>query len=397
MDKRQPNPRILLSPPHMSGAEQHYIQEAFATNWIAPLGPNVDAFEQEMADYLGVEETLALSSGTAAIHLALRLIGVGPGDTVFCSSLTFVASANPILYQGAEPVFIDSEPDTWNMSPFALAEAFRAEAARGRLPKAVVAVNLYGQSADMEAIVALCEQYDVPLIEDAAESLGSEYGGRKSGTFGRYGIYSFNGNKIITTSGGGMLVGGGPGELAHARFLATQARDAAAHYQHSAMGYNYRLSNILAGVGRAQLQVLDERVAARRRVFSRYADRLSGLPGLALMPEAPGSLSNRWLTALTVDPAAAGVSASEVLDALVQANIEARPVWKPLHLQPLFAGSAYYPHQAGESLSEQLFAAGLCLPSGSSLTEEEQDRVTGCIAALWEAARPVGERLRSIS
>jgi pyridoxal phosphate-dependent aminotransferase EpsN len=397
MDKRQLNPRILLSAPHMSGAEQHYIQEAFATNWIAPLGPNVDAFEQEMAAYLGVDETLALSSGTAAIHLALRLIGVGAGDTVFCSSLTFVASANPILYQGAEPVFIDSEPDTWNMSPFALAQAFRVEAARGRLPKAVIAVNLYGQSADMEAIVALCEQYDVPLIEDAAESLGSEYGGRKSGTFGRYGIYSFNGNKIITTSGGGMLVGGGPGELARARFLATQARDAAAHYQHSTMGYNYRLSNILAGVGRAQLQVLDERVAARRSVFNRYADQLSGLPGLALMPEAPGSLSNRWLTALTVDSATAGISVSEVLDALVQDNIEARPVWKPLHLQPLFAGSTYYPHQVGESISEQLFATGLCLPSGSSLTEEEQDRVTGCIMDTWEAARPVGERLRSIS
>lgn len=397
MDKRQLNPRILLSAPHMSGAEQHYIQEAFATNWIAPLGPNVDAFEQEMAAYLGVDETLALSSGTAAIHLALRLIGVGAGDTVFCSSLTFVASANPILYQGAEPVFIDSEPDTWNMSPFALAQAFRVEAARGRLPKAVIAVNLYGQSADMEAIVALCEQYDVPLIEDAAESLGSEYGGRKSGTFGRYGIYSFNGNKIITTSGGGMLVGGGPGELARARFLATQARDAAAHYQHSTMGYNYRLSNILAGVGRAQLQVLDERVAARRSVFNRYADQLSGLPGLVLMPEAPGTLSNRWLTALTVDSATAGITVNEVLDALVQDNIEARPVWKPLHLQPLFAGSTYYPHQLGESVSEQLFATGLCLPSGSSLTEEEQERVTGCIDDTWEAARPVGERLRSIS
>jgi len=397
MDIRQLKPRILLSPPHMSGAEQQYIQEAFATNWIAPLGPNVDAFEQEMAAYLGVEETLALSSGTAAIHLALRLIGVGPGDTVFCSSLTFVASANPILYQGAEPVFIDSEPDTWNMSPLALALALQTEAARGRLPKAVIAVNLYGQSADMAAIVALCAHYNVPLIEDAAESLGSEYGGKKSGTFGRYGIYSFNGNKIITTSGGGMLVGGEPGELAHGRFLATQARDAAAHYQHSMMGYNYRLSNILAGVGRAQLQVLDERVTARRRVFDRYAALLSGVPGLTMMPEAPGTLSNRWLTTLTVDPAAAGVSVNEVLDALVGDNIEARPVWKPLHLQPLFHGSIYYSHTPGESVSERLFASGLCLPSGSSLTEEEQERVAGCIRDTVEAARPVTQRLKSIS
>ncbi|AMA71676.1 MULTISPECIES: DegT/DnrJ/EryC1/StrS family aminotransferase [Aneurinibacillus] len=369
------NKRIYLSPPHMSGEEQHYIAEAFATNWIAPLGPNVEEFERELAEYVGAKGALALSSGTAAIHLGLRLLGVGPGDTVFCSSLTFVASANPILYQGATPVFIDSEPETWNMSPGALERALRDAEAEGALPKAVVIVNLYGQSADMEPLLALCEKYGIPVLEDAAESLGATYKGKKSGTFGAFGVYSFNGNKIISTSGGGMLVSDDTEALEKARFWSTQARDAARHYQHSELGYNYRMSNILAGVGRGQLRVLDERIQARRAVFDRYVNALADVPGFAFMPEAESGFATRWLTALTVDPAQTGVSAAEIVDVLAEENIEARPVWKPLHLQPLFTGCKYYPHAEGHSVSDELFHNGICLPSGSSLTEEEQERV----------------------
>ncbi|MED0676125.1 DegT/DnrJ/EryC1/StrS family aminotransferase [Aneurinibacillus thermoaerophilus] len=369
------NKRIYLSPPHMSGEEQHYIAEAFATNWIAPLGPNVEEFERELAEYVGAKGALALSSGTAAIHLGLRLLGVGPGDTVFCSSLTFVASANPILYQGATPVFIDSEPETWNMSPGALERALRDAEAEGALPKAVVIVNLYGQSADMEPLLALCEKYGIPVLEDAAESLGATYKGKKSGTFGAFGVYSFNGNKIISTSGGGMLVSDDTEALEKARFWSTQARDAARHYQHSELGYNYRMSNILAGVGRGQLRVLDERIQARRAVFDRYVNALADVPGFAFMPEAESGFATRWLTALTVDPAQTGVSAAEIVDVLAEENIEARSVWKPLHLQPLFTGCKYYPHAEGHSVSDELFHNGICLPSGSSLTEEEQERV----------------------
>ncbi|AMV12439.1 pyridoxal phosphate-dependent aminotransferase [Geobacillus thermoleovorans] len=368
-------PRIYLSPPHMSGNEQKYIQEAFETNWIAPLGPNVDAFEKELAAYVGSKGAAAVSSGTAAIHLALRLLGVGQGDVVFCSSLTFVASANPILYQGAEPVFIDSEPETWNMSPRALERAMEGAKREGKLPKAVIVVNLYGQSAKMDEILAICDRYGVPVVEDAAESLGSTYKGKKSGTFGKFGIYSFNGNKIITTSGGGMLVSDDVDALARARFLATQARDPALHYQHSQMGYNYRMSNIVAGIGRAQLEVLDERVKARRAVFDRYVQALGEIEGIRFMPELAGTMSNRWLTALTIDQQVLGVTPMEIINALAEENIEARPVWKPLHLQPLFAGVRYYPHEEGWSVSDDLFANGLCLPSGSSMTVEEQQRV----------------------
>ncbi|MBT2709478.1 aminotransferase class I/II-fold pyridoxal phosphate-dependent enzyme [Pseudomonas sp. ISL-84] len=371
--------KIYLSPPHLSGNEIKYIQEAIDTNWIAPLGPNVDAFEKEIAQYTGVNEAVAVSSGTAAIHLALSLLDVQKGDTVFCSSLTFVASANPILYQGAEPTFIDSEPETWNMSPEALERAF-AEAARERkLPKAVIVVNLYGQSAKMDEILAICNRYDVPIIEDAAESLGSSYKGKPSGTFGKYGVFSFNGNKIITTSGGGMLISNDAESLKRARFLATQSRDPAPHYQHSEMGYNYRLSNILAGIGRGQMEVLDERVMARRLIFSQYFQELSHLPGLQFMPELENTFSNRWLTALTIDEQAAGVSSRTLLEALTDENIEARPVWKPLHLQPLFKDAKYYSHKSGQSVSDQLFLSGICLPSGSNLTEEELTRVTECM------------------
>lgn len=371
--------RIYLSAPHMSGNEHQYIKEAFDTNWIAPLGPNVDAFEEELADYVGIGDAAAVSSGTAAIHLALKLLDVHQGDKVFCSSLTFVASANPIIYLGAEPVFIDSEPETWNMSPQALERALEEAARKEQLPKAVIVVNLYGQSAKMDELVAICDTYNVPMIEDAAESLGSTYKGRASGTFGKFGVYSFNGNKIITTSGGGMLVSNDLDALKRARFYATQARDQAAHYEHSQMGFNYRMSNILAGIGRAQLEVLPERVVARRAIFDRYNRELSKIPGIQFMPELEGTWSNRWLTVLTIDEQEAGVSRDTLLRALAADNIEARPVWKPLHIQPLFECTRYYPHQEGVSISEKLFQTGLCLPSGSNMTEEEQSRVIACV------------------
>ncbi|WP_420535552.1 DegT/DnrJ/EryC1/StrS family aminotransferase [Alkalihalobacillus pseudalcaliphilus] len=363
----------------MSGNEFQYIKEAFDSNWIAPLGPNVDEFEKEIAHYMGVNGAVALSSGTAAIHLALSLLNIGKGDKVFCSSLTFVASANPILYQGAEPVFIDSEPETWNMSPRALERAFLDASSEGVMPKAVVVVNLYGQSAKMDEIMALCQAYGVPIIEDAAESLGAFYKGRASGTFGQFGIYSFNGNKIITTSGGGMLVSDQNHFIQKARFLAAQARDKAIFYQHSELGYNYRLSNILAGIGRAQLPFLKDRVAARRKVFSRYYEQLSHLPGLEFMPEPDYMQSTRWLTAFTIDESQLGISSEILLQALNSENIEARPVWKPLHLQPLFIKNQYYAHSDRENVCEQLFMTGICLPSGSNLSEEEQERVIHCI------------------
>lgn len=363
----------------MSGHEQKYINEAFETNWIAPLGPNVDAFEKEIAAYTGVNDAAAVSSGTAAIHLALSLLGVEQGDTVFCSTLTFIASANPILYLGAEPVFIDSEPETWNMSPQALDKAFREAALKGKLPKAVIVVNLYGQSAMMDELTALCDQYEVPMIEDAAESLGSSYKGKASGSFGRFGIFSFNGNKIITTSGGGMLVSNDTAAIHKAKFLATQARDPAPHYQHSKIGYNYRMSNVLAGIGRAQLKVLEERVEARRAIFERYQHELSTITGIQFMPELSGTFSNRWLTAMTIEPKEAAITVGELIEVLAAENIEARPVWKPLHMQPLFKNVKYFSHNEKESISEQLFAKGICLPSGSIMEELDQTRVINCI------------------
>ncbi len=375
--------RIYLSSPHMSGNEQKYIKEAFETNWIAPLGPNVDSFEKDIATYTGVNEAAAVSSGTAAIHLALSLLGVEKGDTVFCSTLTFIASANPILYLGAEPVFIDSEPETWNMSPQALEKAFRDAALKGMLPKAVIVVNLYGQSAKMDELTALCDQYEVPMIEDAAESLGSFYKGKPSGSFGRFGIFSFNGNKIITTSGGGMLLSNDIEAIHRARFLATQARDPAPHYQHSKIGYNYRMSNILAGIGRAQLEVLEERVEARRAIFERYQHELSTLPGIQFMPELKETYSNRWLTAMTIDEKEAGSTVSELIEGLAAENIEARPVWKPLHMQPLFEHAKYFTHGEKESVSDQLFANGICLPSGSNMEELDQTRVINCIKNIF--------------
>ena len=375
--------KIYLSPPHMCGRENKYVKEAFDSNWIAPLGPNVDAFEQEMARYLKLEDAAAVSSGTAAIHLALSLTGVEPGDTVFCSTLTFVASANPILYQGAEPVFIDSEPESWNMSPAALKRALYEAYQHNRLPKAVIVVNLYGQSAKMDELLTLCHHYSVPVIEDAAESLGTVYQGRESGTFGDFGIFSFNGNKIITTSGGGMLVSNDKEAIRQARFLASQAREPAVHYQHNRLGFNYRMSNLLAGVGRIQLEVLGERVDARRKIFLRYQQALSRFPGVTFMPELAGSRANRWLTVLTIDETAAGLTTGQLLKGLAEENIEARPVWKPLHMQPLFEGAKYYRHQEQTDIASQLFESGLCLPSGSSLTSKDQERVIACIESTF--------------
>jgi pyridoxal phosphate-dependent aminotransferase EpsN len=381
------NKRIYLSPPHMSGLEQQFMAEAFETNWIAPLGPNVDAFEREVAELVGTRGAVALSSGTAAIHLALRLLGVTAGDIVFCSTLTFVASANPILYLGAKPVFIDSDPETWNMSPAALARAFEDAERNGRLPKAVVVVNLYGQSADYDKIGRICNKYGVPVVEDAAESLGATYKGKMSGSIGKYGIFSFNGNKIITTSGGGMLVSDDPEGLDKARFWATQARDPAPHYQHSEMGYNYRMSNVLAGIGRGQLRVLRERVEARRRIFERYRELLKDEPTVSFMPEADFGRSTRWLTVMLLDPGISGkLKPADLVRHLETYNIESRPLWKPLHLQPLFADAPYYPHTADRDVSAELFARGVCLPSGSALTEEEQERVGDCVREWLHAA-----------
>jgi pyridoxal phosphate-dependent aminotransferase EpsN len=415
--------RIYLSSPHMSGLEQLYIEEAFTENWIAPLGPHVDAFEQELADYLRVKAAAVLSSGTAALHLALILFGVRKGDPVFCSTLTFAATANPIIYLGAKPVFIDSEPESWNMSPQALKRALAEAESEGSLPKAVIVVNLYGQSADYDPIIEICKSYSVSIIEDAAESLGATYKGKMSGSFGKISILSFNGNKIITTSGGGALVSNDPEAVNKARYLATQARQPARHYEHTEAGYNYRMSNVLAGIGRGQLEVLEERVEARRAVCERYRAAFNDLVGFYFMPEAGFGRSTRWLTVLTVDPDLCGVSRDDIIDVLEAENIEARPVWKPMHLQPLYQGCRYYTHELGSpspqpsplkgegvkeptlfkgegeespniikdncdighflnhhcSISDRLFELGLCLPSGSNLTLEEQARVINLI------------------
>lgn len=370
--------KIYLSPPHLTGNEMSYIQEAMNRNWVAPLGHHVDGFENEISNYTGAGGAVAVNSGTAAIHLALSLLNISSDDMVFCSTLTFVASANPILYLGARPVFIDSEPDTWNMSPQALAAAFKDAEDKGKLPKAVIIVHLYGQMAKMDELLEICNEYGVPVIEDAAESLGSSYKGRASGTLGHFGIYSFNGNKIITTSGGGMLVSNDINALDKARFLATQAREPARHYQHEVSGFNYRLSNLLAGVGRAQLKVIDERISAKRIIFETYKSELSSIRGISFMPEMKGTFSNRWLSVITVNKNELGISSLKLIQALEEENIEARPVWKPLHLQPLFSECEFYPHE-GRDISSELFSHGICLPSGTSLSMEEQYRVIKCI------------------
>lgn len=380
LERRDIAKQILLSTPHMGDAELQFIEEAFRTNWIAPLGPNVDAFENDVARFVGVAHAAAMSSGTAAIHLALRILDVGPGDRVFCSTLTFAASANPIIYQGAEPVFIDSEPESWNMSAVALEQAFEAAAREGWRPKAVIIVDLYGQSADMDPLMELCDRYGVPVVEDAAESLGATYKGRQSGSFGRIGIFSFNGNKIITTSGGGMLVSDDPDLVQRARFLSTQARDPAPHYEHTEIGYNYRMSNVLAGIGRGQIQVLPERVEARRAVFDAYAAGLADLPELQLMPEPAWSRGNRWLSAFTLAPEL-NISVADVLGGLANELIEARPTWKPMHLQPVFSGARYFSH-GNEHVSDFIFERGVCLPSGSNMAAGEIDRIVETLRSV---------------
>lgn len=374
---------MYLSSPHMGGQEAAYVAEAFATNWVAPLGPHVDAFEREFARLVGAPHAAAVSSGTAALHLALLLLGAEPGGEVFVSTFTFSASVNPIRYVGATPVFIDSERRSWNMDP-ALLEAALADRARaGRPPKAVVVVHLYGQSADLDPIAAACARYGVPLIEDAAEAVGTTYKGRSPGTFGVLGAYSFNGNKIITTSGGGMLVAHDKALIDHAVKLATQARDPAPHYEHSEVGYNYRLSNVLAGIGRGQLRVLEDRVAARRRNFEFYRQHLSDLPGIEFMPDAGWGRHTRWLTALTIEPARFGVDREAVRLALESQNIEARPVWKPMHRQPVFER---FPRFGGD-VSDALFSHGLCLPSGSNLTPDDLERVVAIVRSAHAGGR----------
>lgn len=356
----------------MSGHEQKYVQEAFETNWVAPLGPNVDGFEQDLSRYVGVGHAAALSSGTAALHLALVMLGVGQGDVVICQSFTFAASANPIVYQGATPVFVDSEWETWNICPEALEEAIKGERAKGKNVKAVIAVHLYGMPAKIDEIVEVCARYEVPLIEDAAEGLGASWKGRKLGSFGKLNILSFNGNKIITTSGGGALLSDDEKLIQQSRFLATQARDNAPHYQHSQIGYNYRMSNVCAGIGRGQMQVIDERVSQRRANFAWYQQAFAGDERITFQPEREGSYANRWLSCIRVDATkTSGVTREVLRIALAAENIEARPLWKPMHVQPVFEGAPFY----GGQVAQTLFDDGLCLPSGSNLIEDDLQRV----------------------
>lgn len=369
------NKRIFLSSPHMSdeGYEQAYVKEAFDTNWIAPLGTNVDEFEKELAEKVGIKSAVALSSGTAAIHLALKAAGVKKGDIVFCSTLTFSATANPIIYEDAIPVFIDSDYKTWNMDPEALEEAFE------KYPdvKAVIVVHLYGMSADMDQIIELCNKYNVALIEDAAESLGTYYKGQHTGTFGDYGIFSFNGNKIITTSGGGMLVSDNEERIHKAKFWATQSRDQARHYQHSELGYNYRMSNVSAGIGRGQLKVLENRVTKKNFILNFYKDSLNDLEGIQFMPDNEWDEANYWLSAALLT---GEVRPLDVMEALEVENIESRPVWKPMHMQPYFNDFDF----VGKGISEELFINGICLPSDSKMTMEDLERVALVIRSVWE-------------
>lgn len=370
---------ILLSTPHIGDRELELVREAFDTNWVAPVGPHIDAFEREFASVVGSQYAAALSSGTAALHLALKLVGVQAGDEVFCSTFTFIASASPITYLGAKPVFVDSDRISWNMDPNLLEIALKKRDRVGKLPKAVVLVHLYGQSADIEPILKVCDRYGIPLVEDAAEALGATYKNTAPGTWGRIGIFSFNGNKIITTSGGGMLVSNSSELVTKAKFLATQARDPQPHYEHTEIGFNYRLSNICAGIGRGQLSVLSDRVAARRRNFKAYQEALGDLPGVEFMPEADFGTCSRWLSCLTIDPKIAGFDREQARLQLLQQQIETRPVWKPMHLQPVFANCECI----NNGIAETLFEKGLCLPSSSNLSETDLERVISNFKGLY--------------
>jgi dTDP-4-amino-4,6-dideoxygalactose transaminase len=364
--------KIWLSSPHMGGTEEQYVKDAFDTNWIAPLGPNVNGFEQDLELFLNNGcHVAALSSGTAGLHLALVLLDVKAGDEVICQSMTFSATANPIMYVGATPVFVDSEKDTWNISPQLLEEAIKDRMAKGKKPKVIIPVHLYGMPAKMDEIMAIAQRYYIPVLEDAAEALGSSINGRKCGSFGGIGILSFNGNKIITTSGGGALVSQNANVVKDARFLATQARDEAPHYQHSQVGYNYRMSNLCAGVGRGQMEVLAKRISQRRSIYDCYLSFLSGKKGISFVDEPAGYFSNRWLTTILIDPDKAGFNREDLRLALEKENIESRPLWKPMHMQPVFDGYPFY----GDGTSEYLFKNGLCLPSGSNLSDDDLQRV----------------------
>ena len=372
--------RIFLSSPNMSkeGYEQKYIKEAFDTNWIAPLGENVNKFEEELADYVGIKHAAALSSGTAAIHMAFKALDVKQGDIVFCSDLTFSATVNPIIYQNATPVFIDSEKDTWNMDPEALKKAFE----KYPNPKAVIVVHLYGVPAKIEDIKKICDEHGVPLVEDAAESLGATYKGKQTGTFGKYGIYSFNGNKIITTSGGGMLVSNDEERITKVRFWATQSREKARHYEHKEIGYNYRMSNIVAGIGRGQLKVLDERIKQKTDIYNNYKEGFKEIEDIEMEPIPENAKPNHWLSVITLSKSSK-ITPLEIMEALDKENVESRPVWKPMHMQPVFKDYDFI-KVAEEPISIELFERGVCLPSDTNMTKEEQDVVIDIIKKLWK-------------
>ena len=372
------NKRIFLSPPHMGSGEITKVLEAFESNYIAPLGPQVDAFEKEFCEKVGISHAVALNSGTSALHLALRYLGIGPGDEVIAPSLTFIGGVSPVLFQGASLRFIDSDRTSWNMDPDLLREELAELKKKGKLPKAVICADIYGQCADYDRINAVCSEYDLPVLIDAAEALGATYKTRNAGVGGKAAIFSFNGNKIITTSGGGMLVSEDKGLIEHARFLSQQARDPAPHYEHTQVGYNYRLSNVLAAIGRGQLQVLDERVGKKRSIFDHYKTALGRVPGLEFMPEANFGRCTRWLTVVLITPALFGVDRETVRLALEKENIESRPVWKPMHLQPVFKD---VPMRGGR-VCEDLFTRGLCLPSGTAMTDDDLERIVGIIKKI---------------
>ncbi len=374
------NKRIFLSPPHMGGEELDLIRDAFASNYIAPVGPHIDAFEQEFAQIVGAQHAAAVNSGTAALHLVLRYVDVQPEDEVICSTLTFVASANAILYLGGKPIFIDSDYKTWNMDPELLAVFLKKRARKNQIPKALVLVHLYGQSADIDPIKELCDRYDIALIEDAAEALGATYKGKAPGIFGQAGIFSFNGNKIISTSGGGMVVSDDDMLTTKIKYWASQARDPGIHYEHSELGYNYRMSNVLAAIGRGQLRVLGKRVQKKQNIFRQYYNALADLPGIKFMPESNFASSTHWLTCLTIDPSKAEIDRDMVIRVLEKNNIESRPTWKPMHLQPLYQDNEII----GGNVAETIFNYGLCLPSGTSMSDSDLSHIINLIRGCWD-------------